>query len=152
LPEWADPVWFAMLSQKSRYALHAMLYLARKNDSASVAEIAEKAIVPRKFLEQIMGTLKVRGLVTARRGPLGGYSLSKPAASISFAEILRCIDGPLALAPCASLTAFSKCADCVSLEKCEIRPVLMSVRTTTALLLEGMSLAEATGATAVSFK
>ena len=140
-----------MLSQKARYALHAMLHLARKQASATVAEIAEAERIPRKFLEQILSGLKARNLVIARRGPTGGYVLARGADAISFADVLRAIDGPLALAPCASQTAYRPCPDCKSIETCEIRPVLISVRTTTALLLEGVSLAEAVGGKGASF-
>lgn len=140
-----------MISQKARYALHALLYLTRKGQSASVAEIAGAEGLPPKFLEQVMGALKMRGIVIARRGAGGGYALARPAAEISCAEILRAIDGPLALAPCASQTAFRPCPDCKSLETCEIRPVLIAVRDTTALLLEGTSLAEMAGGRKVSF-
>ena len=140
-----------MLTQRARYALHAMLYLARKEGSATVAEIAEAERIPRKFLEQILAALKLRGLVAARRGPTGGYVLARDAAAISFADVLRSIDGPLALAPCASHSAYSPCRDCKSVETCEIRQVLLSVRDTTALLLEGVSLKEAVGGTKISF-
>jgi Rrf2 family protein len=140
-----------MLTQRARYALHAMLYLARKQGSATVAEIAEAERIPRKFLEQILGALKVRGLVMARRGPTGGYVLARSAEAISFADILRTIDGPLALAPCASPTSSGPCVDCRSVETCKIRPILLSVRDTTALLLEGVSLREASGGEKISF-
>lgn len=140
-----------MLTQKARYALHAMLFLAAREGSATMAEIAEAKAIPRKFLEQILSDLRLRGLVVGKRGPGGGYLLGRPAAQITFAQILRCIDGPLALAPCASQTAYRACPDCKSIETCEIRPILMAVRDTTALLLEGMSLAEAVGAGKISF-
>lgn len=140
-----------MLTQRARYALHAMVFLARKNAPATVAEIAQAESIPRKFLEAILGELGTRGLVVGKRGPSGGYHLARPAEAISFADILRSIDGPLALAPCASLSAYRQCSDCKSVETCEIRPVLLAVRDTTALLLEGMSLAEAAGGTKRSF-
>lgn len=140
-----------MISQKARYAIRAMLYLARKGGSSSVAEIAAAEGLPAKFLEQVMVALKGRGLVSARRGAGGGYALAREPQAINLAEILRCIDGPLALAPCASQTAFHRCPDCKSLEECEIRPVLISVRDTTAMLLEGTSLAEMLGGKRVSF-
>jgi Rrf2 family protein len=140
-----------MLTQRARYALHAMVFLARKNAPATVAEIAEAESIPRKFLEAILSDLRTRGLVIGKRGPTGGYHLAKPATAISFADVLRCIDGPLALAPCASLTAFRPCSDCRSVETCRIRPILLAVRDTTALLLEGMSLAEAAGGAKTSF-
>lgn len=140
-----------MLTQRARYALHAMLFLARRPESATVAEIAAAESIPRKFLEQILAGLKTRGLVIGKRGPTGGYHLARAADNISFAEILRCIDGPLALAPCASLSAYRPCADCKSVETCEIRPILLAVRDTTSLLLEGITLAEAAGGTKKSF-
>ncbi|MFA5540010.1 MAG: Rrf2 family transcriptional regulator [Gemmobacter sp.] len=132
-----------MLSQRSRHALHAMLFLTRKGASATAAEIALAENIPRKFLEQILSQLRSRGLVVGKRGPSGGYVLSRDPSEISFAEVLRAIDGPLALAPCASRTEFRPCPDCRSIEECEIRPVLIAVRDATAARLEGTSLAQA---------
>ena len=140
-----------MLTQKARYALHAMLHLARQDGLATVAEIAKTENIPRKFLEQILSALKVNGLVIGKRGPAGGYLLARGSDKISFADILRCIDGPLALAPCASMRAYAPCPDCKSVETCEIRPTLLAVRDTTSLLLEGISLAEAVGGAKTSF-
>jgi Rrf2 family protein len=139
-----------VLTQKARYALHAMLFLAAKGESATVVEIATAQAIPRKFLEAVMGALKSHDLVIGRRGPQGGYLLSRPATAITFADVLRAIDGPLALAPCASQTAYRPCADCVSVETCKIRPALLAVRDTTSLLLEGITLAEATAPGRVS--
>ena len=140
-----------MLTQKARYALHAMLHLARQDGLATVADIANTENIPRKFLEQILSALKVNGLVIGKRGPAGGYLLARGPDKISFADILRCIDGPLALAPCASMRAYAPCPDCKSVETCEIRPALLAVRDTTSLLLEGISLAEAVGGAKTSF-
>lgn len=140
-----------MLTQKAKYALHAMLFLAARDGSATAAEISAAQTIPLKFLEQILAALKASGLVIGKRGPAGGYQLSRPPGRISFADVLRCIDGPLALAPCASLTAYGTCPGCKSVESCQIRPALLAVRTTTSLLLEGMSLSEAVGGDRTSF-
>jgi Rrf2 family protein len=140
-----------MLSQKARYALHAMLYLARRDTSATADDIAESEKIPRKYLEHVMSALKARGIVVGKRGPQGGYVLGKRPEQITIAEILRCIDGPLALSPCASLTAYRPCPDCKSVETCEIRPILLAVRDTTAMLLEGTSLAAAMSGKSLSF-
>ena len=118
-------------------------YQAGVLDEQTAAEIAEAERIPRKFLEQILAQLKARDLVIGKRGPTGGYVLARGPAEISFAEVLRAIDGPLALAPCASQTAFRPCPDCRSIETCEIRPVLIAVRDATAARLEGTSLADA---------
>ena len=111
--------------------------------AASVAEIARESDTPRKFLEQIMQSLKLGGILVSRRGKGGGYMLARGAETITFAEVLRCIGGPLALAPCASQSAYAPCPDCTSVETCEIRPILLAVRDTTALLLEGVTLSDA---------
>ena len=103
-----------MLSQKSRYALRALLVLAARGEAApmQISEIADAASVPRKFLEQILLELKKPGIVRSHRGRLGGYSLGRPAKDISFADVLRVTDGPLALSPCVSVMAYRKCDDC----------------------------------------
>src|ERR1700722_13299142 len=130
-----------MLSSKARYALRALVELARIEGSQITA--GERADAPRKFLEAILLELARRGVVVSRRGKLGGYSLARPAAQISFAEVIRVIDGPLALAPCVSRLQFRKCADCPDLATCSIREALLRARDATADVLEGDSLAEA---------
>ena len=134
-----------MLSQKARYALHALIVLAEHGDSEPVmiADIAEEARVPRKFLEQILLDLKRRGIVRSLRGRSGGYLLGKSPKNITFAEVIRTIDGPLALSPCVSTTAYHKCDDCVDEETCAIRKVLLAARDATAAILEERTLAAA---------
>jgi Rrf2 family protein len=133
-----------MLSQKARYALRAMVELARADDQQLTAgEIAARADAPRKFLEAILLELSRRGLVLSRRGKFGGYVLARPASAIAFAEIIRVIDGPLALAPCVSQMAFRKCDDCPDLDTCALRPALRRARDATADVLEAYTLAAA---------
>ena len=126
-----------MLSRKAKYALKALVQLARAApEQLTSAELANRTGAPRKFLEMILTELVREGLITARRGKGGGYCLGRPATQVSFAEVIRITDGPLALAPCVSKTAFAKCADCVDLESCSLRPVLQQVRDATAAALE----------------
>lgn len=134
-----------MLSQKARYALRAMLHLAAKpkDEPQQIADIAEGAAVPRKFLEQILLELKRRGLVHSVRGRHGGYRMGREPKDIGFAEIIRVIDGPLALSPCASRTAYRRCDDCTDETTCAIRKALIDVRNSTAKILEQHSLADA---------
>jgi Rrf2 family protein len=134
-----------MLSQKARYALRAMMVLAETLPGTPLmtSEIAARAVVPKKFLEQILLALKAAGLVFSTRGRAGGYALAAPAEKIAFAAIVRAIDGPLALAPCASRTAYRKCDDCLDVETCDIRRALIEVRDATAHILEGRTLAQA---------
>lgn len=134
-----------MLSQKGRYALHALIVLADHDgeEPMMIADIAEEAGVPRKFLEQILLELRKRGILRSQRGRSGGYQLAKPPADISFADIIRVTDGPLALAPCVSVTAYHRCEDCADEKTCAIRKVLMLARDATADVLESQTLAGA---------
>ncbi len=134
-----------MLSQKARYALHALIVLAEHTgeEPLQIATIAEEARVPRKFLEAILVDLKKRGIVKSLRGRSGGYLIGKAPKDISFADVIRTIDGPLALAPCVSVTAYHKCEDCVDETACAIRKVLLAARDATAEVLETRNLAQA---------
>ena len=133
-----------MLSQKTKYALRALTYLATLNGaSASIAEVAVGAKAPRKFLEAILLEMKQAGFVESRRGRFGGYALAAAPHDIFFADVIRAVEGPLALAPCASRTAYKPCKDCFDVETCPIRAALLASRDAVATVLEGWSLASA---------
>ncbi|MBS0332213.1 MAG: Rrf2 family transcriptional regulator, partial [Proteobacteria bacterium] len=83
-------------------------------------------------------------LVVSRRGKFGGSLLARPATEITFAQVIRVVDGPLALAPCVSpRLGFRKCDDCPDLLACALREALMRARDATAEVLEAYSLADA---------
>jgi len=132
-----------VLSQKGRYALHALIVLAEHDgeEPMMIADIADEAGVPRKFLEQILLELRKRGILRSQRGRNGGYQLAKSPKDISFADIIRVTDGPLALAPCVSVTAYHRCEDCEDEKTCAIRKVLLAARDATAEVLESQTLA-----------
>jgi len=135
-----------MLTQRSRYALRAMLVLASETTGrppVPMSRIADEAQIPRKFLEIILGELRNAKFVTSTRGKSGGFHLARPAHLISFGDIIRTIEGPLALVPCVSRTAYRRCEDCISEEDCAIRRTMLIVREDTARILDGTSLATA---------
>ena len=134
-----------MLSFKARYGLRALVELARADGvQLTASDLAARADAPRKFLEAILLSLARAGLVTSRRGKFGGYILARDPSQISFAQIIRIIDGPLALAPCVSpRLGFRKCDDCPNLDACALREALARARDATAEVLEGYSLADA---------
>lgn len=134
-----------MLSHKARYGLRALIALARADEAqVSAGVLALRAGAPRKFLEAILLELARNHIVTSRRGKFGGYVLARPPSDITFAEVIRIIDGPLALAPCVSpRLGFRKCDDCADLETCALRPALLRARDATATVLESYTLAEA---------
>lgn len=124
-----------------------MLFLAKApagSPPIPMTRIAEEANVPRKFLELILADLREAGLLHSHRGKMGGYCLTRPTHLISLGEIIRVIEGPLALVPCVSRTAYKRCADCRDEATCAIRHAMMRVRDETARILDGTSLADAT--------
>ena len=136
-----------MLTQRSRYALRAMLFLAVQPPDGKptpMNRIAAEANVPRKFLELILADLREAGFLISHRGKAGGYQLSRPKHLISLGEIIRVIEGPLALVPCVSRTAYRSCGDCKDEATCAIRHAMARVRDETARILDGTSLADAT--------
>jgi Rrf2 family protein len=135
-----------MLTQRSRYALRAMLFLAQEKAGGPpvpMNRIATEANVPRKFLELILADLREAGFLHSFRGKMGGYVLSRPSHLISLGEVVRVIEGPLALVPCVSRTAYRRCTDCKDEATCAIRHAMMRVRDETARILDGTSLADA---------
>jgi Rrf2 family transcriptional regulator, iron-sulfur cluster assembly transcription factor len=84
------------LSNKGRYGVRAMYDIAFHNDGrpTQIREIAERELIPARFLEQIFQDLKKAGLIASKRGPRGGYHLARPAAEISVGDVLRALDGP----------------------------------------------------------
>src|ERR1700710_2355732 len=134
-----------MISQRAKYALRALLALVevRAGEPLMISEISRRKAIPKKFLEQILLELKRSGLVESRRGRLGGYVLARPAEKITFGEVLRLIDGPVALLPCLSKIAYRRCADCADEKPCEIRHVFARVADATREVLDKTTLADA---------
>ncbi|CAO3410032.1 MULTISPECIES: RrF2 family transcriptional regulator [Azospirillum] len=134
-----------MLSQKAKYALRALIMLAEKDngDLILIADIAERENIPRKFLEAILVELRKEGLLFAKRGKSGGYRLARPAAQITFGEVIRLIDGHLAPIPCASKASFRPCEDCIDTATCSVRWLMVQVRDATAAVLDNQTLADA---------
>lgn len=135
-----------MLTSKAKYGLRAMLDLAAESPDGRplfIADIAARQDIPRRFLENILLELRKHGLVVSHRGKQGGYALARTPGEITFADIIRAIDGPLALTPCTSRTAYRACEDCKDEAICAVRRTLLQVRDATAGILEATTLAEA---------
>jgi Rrf2 family protein len=132
-----------MISQRAKYGLRAVVALARaEGRSMTIVEIAAREKIPRKFLEQILLQLKNAGILASRRGKLGGYALGRPADAITFGEILRLIDGPIAPLPCLSKFSYRRCADCLDESSCEVRRVFSGVAESARAGLDRTSLAD----------
>ena len=86
------------LSKKSEYACLALIDLSEnyEKDSVKIIDIVNRKEIPKKFLEQILLSLKNAGYVKSKKGSAGGYMLSKDPKEITLAEIIRLMDGPIA--------------------------------------------------------
>lgn len=133
-----------MLTQRAKYGLKALCILARVEPGApplAIHDVAERGNIPQKFLEAILLDLRRHGFVASRRGKAGGYALARPAAELPVGDVIRALDGPLAPIPCASLTAYRPCTDCLDPPSCALRILMRQVRDATAHILDGTSLA-----------
>jgi Rrf2 family protein len=133
---------WGMLSRKAKYALKALAVLARHSEPAPlrISQIAAEAHIPEKFLSLILLDLKRGGFVASRLGKVGGYVMAQAPEKIFIGSVLRVVDGPLALAPCASQSAHQRCVECPDYEVCVVRFLLTEVRDTTAAILDNCSL------------
>lgn len=132
-----------MISQKTRYALKALMLLASDEKKGRgpvlISELAKRGRIPQKFLEAILLELKNQGVLQSKKGKGGGYSLGQPAGDIKFGNIIRLMEGPLALIPCVSQSLHHKCRDCSDDESAGIRILFKEVRDATAQILDNTS-------------
>jgi Rrf2 family protein len=133
-----------MISKKAKYGLKALLMLAQVHgeEPVLIVDIAERERIPKKFLELILLELKRHGLVQSKKGKGGGYFLARNPGSITLGDVIRFLDGPIALVPCVSRTAYRKCDDCDDEATCGIRIVMKEVRDAMGLILDGTTLAD----------
>ncbi|MBB4350617.1 RrF2 family transcriptional regulator [Aliirhizobium cellulosilyticum] len=133
-----------MLTKKGKYGLKALVHLAQlePGKTAFVSEIAEQNNISKKFLDAILLELRKGGILRSKKGPGGGYALSKPASEISIGQAVRILDGPLAPIRCASKTAFEACDDCDHPDDCQVRHSMMEVRDAVSEVLDKMTLEE----------
>ena len=126
------------------HAIRAMQELATltAGQTLQATELAERIRAPLHFLEGILMDLRREGLLRSRRGRSGGYALARPADMISIADLIRHVDGPLALTTCASRTAYARCDDCPTPDDCRLRLVLLAARDAMAEVLEKSTLAQ----------
>lgn len=118
-----------MISKKCKYALKAVLNIAKNQEGlySNSSQISNEENIPKKFLESILLELRNAKILRSNRGKNGGYCLNKAIDKISFAEIIRVIDGPIALLPCVSLNYHSDCTDCTQ-DLCPINNIFSHVR------------------------
>ena len=88
------------ISTRGRYGVRALLAIVKANRPLSTAQIAKLEDISPPYLEQIFNRLKRAGLVQAKRGAQGGYTLSKDAALVSIGDVIAVLDGPVKFSHC----------------------------------------------------
>jgi Rrf2 family cysteine metabolism transcriptional repressor len=130
------------ITKKSEYALRALVQIAL-SDSGEVIrarDIARRENFSIKFLGQILALLRQRGIVETRRGVGGGYVLNKPSTSITLADVIRIVDGPLAPVSCVSEMAYTPCG--MNENLCALKSIMSEVRMSILGVLERVTLAD----------
>lgn len=124
------------LSTRGQYALHAMIFLAKKADEGpqSLRTIAEDGL-PLQYLEQLLGVLRRNGLVSSVRGAAGGYQIAKAPEEITVADIIESTEGPVNLSSCAVEED-----SCPRSDACATRDVWMYLTHNINELLRGITL------------
>jgi Rrf2 family protein len=134
-----------MLTMRTRYALRALIHISLEGKGStpvSAASIAEGQGISLKFLEAILHDLKAAGYVNSRKGIGGGYLMEKTSDSIRLADVIRTMNGPIALVPCVSLNFYEPCTICPDESRCALHHVMSEVRDATLNILESTTLAD----------
>jgi len=133
-----------MLSKKTKYGLKALTYIARSEGDSpiQVAVIAKSEQIPQKFLESILLTLRKSGILSSKKGKHGGYYLRKEPSEIKMTDVMRVLEGPIAMVPCVSLNYYEKCDDCPDEHKCSVNKLMLQVRDSTLKVFRNTTLAD----------
>ena len=131
-----------MLSKKTRYAMVALVYLAKEGDQKAIlsTEIAKSEKIPQRFLENILLELKKMGVLGSKLGKSGGYYLIKKPEEVKLSDIVRYFEGAIAMLYCVSEKQYQPCEFCKDEAACKIRGVFKEIRDTTFGILEKTTL------------
>jgi Rrf2 family protein len=127
------------LSQRADYAAHAMVEIARWYGERPVhaSEVAQRQGIPEPYLEQLLLALRRASLVRSYRGPGGGYTLTRPPAAVSLADIVAALEGPFVPPEEGAHDAATADSDPLN---CPIRDAWHLATATMRRILEGMTL------------
>lgn len=116
------------LTKRTEYGLIALIHLAdREGEVVSAREVGEHYAMPRRLLAEVFKDLHHAGLVESQRGATGGYSLARPAASVTLGEVVAAIEGAPTLTSCEGLGAM-RGGNCDVQPVCPIRSPLQRIR------------------------
>lgn len=130
-----------MLSKKCKYAIHALVHMARDpGEKFLIKDISDACFIPKKFLEAILLDLKRAGILGSKQGKGGGYSMRRDPSEVNLAEVVRLFDGAIAAVPCATYKFYERCAECTDEETCAVRDTFLQVRNATVEMLKASTL------------
>jgi len=131
-----------MLSKKTKYGLKALTFLARQETKApiQIAEIAKSENISQKFLESILLSLRKTGILGSKKGKGGGYYLIKEPSDVLMTDVIRVLEGPIAMVPCVSLNFYEKCDDCPDEATCCVNKLMIQVRDATLQIFRNTTL------------
>ncbi len=133
------------LTKKTDYALIALAHLAKQaGDLVSARELARVSHVPLPILTNVLKTLAHAGIVVSERGASGGYSLARPARSISLHELIAVIEGPFHFVQCVPDESSHR-GKCELEPCCAIRKPAQRVHGRLKVFLESVTLDELVG-------
>ena len=137
-------------TKRTDYALIALCCLAAQEEGQLVTsrEIADEYEVPPEILAKVLQRLGREGIVNSYPGPSGGYALGRDPDSISVAEVMMAIEGPLKVASC--LREREGMNPCAVLERCIVKNPLLGIQGRIFDLLDSVTLAEIAQPTGVS--
>lgn len=126
------------LSTRGQYALHAMIFLAKKQaEGPQSLKVIAKDGLPEQYLEQLLGALRRAGLVSSVRGAAGGYLIAKPPNEITVAQILESTEGPLNLSDCVDGEL-----SCKNSSQCQTRQLWRYLTDNINSLMQGVNLSD----------
>lgn len=126
------------LSKRTEYGLMAVQYMARQSSKTalSVAEIAAECQIPDGLLAKILQTLRKEGVVSAVRGPSGGYRLEQEPRDLSFLTFVNLFEERVSVVECATAGA----SGCAQFHSCDLRSPLMALNDKLSNWLEELTL------------
>ncbi len=127
------------LSTRSRYGLRALAALGhgQREDGRCAREIAELEGLSKKYLESILSQLRTAGFVRSVRGAHGGYVLARDSSAITVGEVVRALEGTLALVECVGDPSC-----CERSEGCPTRPAWAKAEAAISAALDGLTVAD----------
>ena len=127
------------LSKKADYALLAIRHMAAHADrgALSARELAETYDIPPELMAKVLQQLVRSHLLESHQGIRGGYGLARTAATISVADVIQAIDGPLTVTACTDTDH-----SCDQYSKCNIRDPLWKIKDRIVSALAATSVAE----------